>query len=67
MSRVAVEKVVKPPRTPVPRNGRVSGWTARRSVISTMRTPMAAQPMTLIQKVVHGNVPGAVGQIRVAP
>lgn len=62
-----MEKVVKPPRTPVPRKGRVSGWAVKRSVIRTMRTPIAAQPVTLIQNVVQGKAPGPVGQTSVAP
>ncbi len=65
-STAYVEKVVKPPSTPVPRKGRTSGWAVRASVTSTMSTPIAAHPRTLTQKTVQGKPPARAGHHRVA-
>lgn len=37
------------------------------SLISTISTPISAQPETLIQKVAQGNAPGPAGHSRPAP
>lgn len=66
MSTAYVEKVVKPPSTPVPKNGRTSGWAGRISVTVTRKTPITAQPATLTQKVAQGKPSGAAGQSRAA-
>src|SRR5262249_21040955 len=60
-------KVVNPPSTPVPRNGRTSGCAARISVIRTISTPIAAQPATFTDQVGHGNAPGGTGHASDAP
>ena len=59
--------MVKPPSTPVPKKGRTSRWAAHTSVITTMKTPITAQPTTLTQKVVQGKPPDCVGHSSAAP
>src|SRR3954471_360949 len=66
MSTAYVEKVVKPPRTPVPKKGRTRRWAAHVSVMTTMNTPITAQPTTLVQKVAQGKPPAWVGHAREA-
>ena len=62
MSTAYVENVVKPPRIPVPRNGRTSRRSGRRSTTSTISTPIRKQPATLVSRVAHGNAPAGVGE-----
>lgn len=49
-----VEQAAKPPRTPVPKNGCTSRCATRTSVITTMKTPITAQPTALIYRAVQG-------------
>src|SRR5690242_8991440 len=67
MSTAYVEKVVNPPSTPVPKKGRTRRWAAHTSVMTTMKTPITAHPMTLTQNVVQGNPPVSTGHSRAAP
>ena len=67
MSTAYVEKVVKPPRSPVPKNGRTSRLSERRSTTMTMSTPMAKQPATLVSSVLQGNSVEAWGIARAMP
>ena len=67
MSTAYVEKVVKPPSTPVPKNGRTRRWAAQLSVITIMKRPITKQPTTFTQNVVQGKPAGPVGHRRDAP
>ncbi len=66
-SSAYVEKVVNPPSTPVPRNGRASGCTVSSSVTITMSSPMNAHPEAFTTSVAQGNAPAGVGQSSAMP
>ncbi|GAA1688473.1 hypothetical protein GCM10009680_30020 [Streptomyces yatensis] len=66
-STAYVEKVVKPPSTPVPKKGRTSRWAVHISVISTRKTPMTAQPTALTSRIVQGKALDGVGHSSDAP
>src|SRR5690606_26846567 len=57
-----VEKVVNPPSTPVPRNGRTSRCGAVRPASVAMSTPIAAQPLRLVTNVAQGKPVAGCGQ-----
>ncbi|TWH70031.1 hypothetical protein JD77_05050 [Micromonospora olivasterospora] len=60
-STTYVEKVVKPPSTPTPRNGRVSG-RVRPAATRAMSAPISRQPVTLTENVAHGKPAGWCGR-----
>src|SRR3954447_2822929 len=64
-STMAVEKVVNPPSTPTPRNGRSSRCGAvSSSVSSTMSAPSRNEPARLMPNVVTGQAPSPAGNAR---
>src|SRR5690348_6713266 len=67
MSTAYVEKVVYPPSTPTPRNGRSSRCADHTSTTRTMSTPMSRHPDTLVTNVAHGNRPGRCGHATTSP